>query len=552
METCNPPGFYVDPPAFDIELEEFGMLPICRLEAVRLLREGQTTPAQVSDASPTQKALTADAKLLFLHGHGDRPSEAKHRRADLASHFILKLACCGGKGGEVQAGTEASKRDDSGGRCEEVDRRSSRREWFVRAERDLFKARLHWHLQQNEGGGSKEGIVGRCNGAASSADLGARASIADRLEALRLFYNLEWLQPVGPAAPDCRRMEKQRESGHEGSYAREGVSTSSSGGKGCGGGGGSGSGGGSAGRTRRDGDDPFREHSRSPTPGACSSGDASHGTLERQLPPSSKSKKLPQSFAVKGGGDIECLSCPFEKVLPLVRSRRVLLRDGKALLSPDQLPDAVVQHFEDRLREGLAIAERGLAGVEADDRVADVLRQVRRAVDSLVSGGGRHGRDADNRSMAIITRKNIDQLAEKHFPLCMRRTLRILRREHHLKYQARLQLISFLGNAGMKVDEILGLWREEFPKGMPADEYARKRNQYEYSLRHLCGLEGKRKAYRPQSCARIASVGWGGAGEGGYGHGCPYHSRPKQAGGDGSGSGQSTAGGSNDTSLRGM
>lgn len=28
-----------------------------------------------------------------------------------------------------------------------------------------------------------------------------------------------------------------------------------------------------------------------------------------------------------------------------------------------------------------------------------------------------------------------------------------------------------------QVGELLGLWREEFPKGMPADEYARKRNQ---------------------------------------------------------------------------
>lgn len=174
-------------------------------------------------------------------------------------------------------------------------------------------------------------------------------------------------------------------------------------------------------------------------------------TLERPLPPSSKRKMLPQSFAVKGGGDIRYVSCPFEKVLPLVRSRRVLLRDGKALLSPVQVPEAVVQHFEGRLREGMAVAERGLPGVEADVRVAEVLRQVRRAVDSLVSGGWRHGRDADNRSTVAITRKNIDQLAEKHFPLCMRRTLRILRREHHLKYQARLQLISFLGNAGMEV-----------------------------------------------------------------------------------------------------
>lgn len=77
-------------------------------------------------------------------------------------------------------------------------------------------------------------------------------------------------------------------------------------------------------------------------------------------------------------------------------------------------------------------------------------------------------------------------------------------------------------------------------------------SRYEYSLRHLCGLEGKRKAYRPQSCARIASLGWGGSGEGGYGHGCPYLSRPKQAGGGGSCSGQSMAGRSSDTSLRGM
>lgn len=64
METCNPPGFYVDPPAFDIELEEFGTLPMRRLEAVRLLRERQTTPAHVSEVSPAQKALTAGESCL--------------------------------------------------------------------------------------------------------------------------------------------------------------------------------------------------------------------------------------------------------------------------------------------------------------------------------------------------------------------------------------------------------------------------------------------------------------------------------------------------------
>lgn len=66
--------------------------------------------------------------------------------------------------------------------------------------------------------------------------------------------------------------------------------------------------------------------------------------------------------------------------------------------------------------------------------------------------------------------------------------------------------------------------------------------RYEYSLRHLYGLEGKRQAYSSQSCARIASLGWGGSGEGGSGHGCPFHSHPRIPGG----------GGQNDTSVRGM
>lgn len=44
---------------------------------------------------------------------------------------------------------------------------------------------------------------------------------------------------------------------------------------------------------------------------------------------------------------------------------------------------------------------------------------------------------------------------------------------------------------------------------------------YEYSVRHLYGLEGKRKVYTPMSCSRIASQGYG-SGEGGAGHGCPF------------------------------
>lgn len=55
METRSAPGLYLDPPTFDIELEEFETLPLCRLEAIRLLREGQTADG----ADGSRKALTA-------------------------------------------------------------------------------------------------------------------------------------------------------------------------------------------------------------------------------------------------------------------------------------------------------------------------------------------------------------------------------------------------------------------------------------------------------------------------------------------------------------
>lgn len=90
---------------------------------------------------PLSACLLADARLLLLHGHGNKPSEAKSRHADIASHFVLKLACCGGSVGPEGGGLEEDRR------AEDASRQRDRREWFVRAEKDLFEARLRWHLQ---------------------------------------------------------------------------------------------------------------------------------------------------------------------------------------------------------------------------------------------------------------------------------------------------------------------------------------------------------------------------------------------------------------------
>lgn len=451
--TTSPPSLYLEPPAFDIELEEFGRLPLCRLAAIQLLREGLTTD---------NHTVPPDARLLLLHGHGDRPSEAKHRRADLASHFVLRLACCGGSssantavGEDAQPdplSSEESKDRDKERREQEAGCRRDRREWFVRAERDLFKARLHWHLGQAEEGGA-------AGGSAAGAEHASRAS---RLDALRIVYNLGWLQPVGST--------RTGRDGVEETPAKRACGSGKGGdGSRSGGGGGSSSSGGVignssrstavGGKRRRDGDEPFREEEPVPSPAGTNTATGGRRTTTTTTTATARTKfeeavaGLQSSAADNGGrSSVAYFSCPFEKVLPLVRSRQVLLRDGLALLSPVQIPEAVTEHFERRLREDLAVAARGLPGVEADARVGEALRQVRSAVDALVYGGGGGGSGGnDNRSSAVITRSNIDQVAAKHFPLCMRRTLRILRREHHLKYQARLQFVSFLGNAGMEV-----------------------------------------------------------------------------------------------------
>lgn len=253
---------------------------------------------------------------------------------------------------------------------------------------------------------------------------------ASRCEALRIVYNLGWLQPVEPGSGSRNGVGPTVKGEQERGSAAGEADLCRSGGDSGGGRGASGGGAAAAGKRRRDGDDPFREHNPtfpSPRPPPLAAEDSSSGMTVRYT------------------------SCPFQKALPLVRSRQVLLRNGRALLSPGQVPPVVVGHLEALLRDGLTVAARGLPAVETDQRVAGVLRDVRRVVDALVYGGGGGSGGGSRRSAVAITRRNIDEVAEKHFPLCMRRTLGVLRREHHLKYQARLQLISFLGNAGMEV-----------------------------------------------------------------------------------------------------
>lgn len=108
--------------------------------------------------------MFTDTRSIFLHGHADggTGADAKHCRADVAGHFILRLACCGrgrcsdGNGNGKGKGKEASEEE----REEDMGKARDRREWFVRAEKELFGARLQWHLHRTaDGGGKGDGIT---------------------------------------------------------------------------------------------------------------------------------------------------------------------------------------------------------------------------------------------------------------------------------------------------------------------------------------------------------------------------------------------------------
>ncbi len=102
----------------------------------------------------------------------------------------------------------------------------------------------------------------------------------------------------------------------------------------------------------------------------------------------------------------------------------------------------------------------------------------------------------------------VDELAHKHFPMCMRNLHENLKRNHHLKHFGRLQYGLFLkvGSMchrkkasynfctqvlGLSVEEALTFWRRSF-SGFTDDQFNK---HYKYNIRHSYGLEGRRANY---------------------------------------------------------
>lgn len=103
----------------------------------------------------------------------------------------------------------------------------------------------------------------------------------------------------------------------------------------------------------------------------------------------------------------------------------------------------------------------------------------------------------------------IDEMAQKHFPLCMRYQHQELRKRRHLPHFSRLEYGLFLKVRnesawlrlaltrwttqvlGLPIEEALIFWRKSLSQA--TDDKFNK--EYKYNIRHSFGLEGKRANY---------------------------------------------------------
>ncbi|GBL86206.1 DNA primase large subunit [Araneus ventricosus] len=201
---------------------------------------------------------------------------------------------------------------------------------------------------------------------------------------------------------------------------------------------------------------------------------------------------------------------PFIEVLDLVKNRKVFLEKGYAYIPEDDLVITVLSAYRAHLSHALAITSRALPQLEEDTRLISMLSTLHQRY---------IGTDYTNKKpnfIGDVTPDQIDSLSKTSFPLCMRNLHDTLRKNHHLKYNGRLQYGLFLKGIGLSLDDALRFWREEFTKVMDVDKFDK---QYTYNIRYNYGKEGKRANFSPYSCMKIITSNAPGPGEH---HGCPF------------------------------
>jgi DNA primase large subunit len=130
------------------------------------------------------------------------------------------------------------------------------------------------------------------------------------------------------------------------------------------------------------------------------------------------------------------------KVTDLVASRRVFIKGGYAYVPSASQSSIVLQAFQSRLTTALEMTARALPSLDEDDRLLPIINHFSQGF--LAGIAGEHHGGGENSYGETVTKDLIDDMAKKHFPMCMRNIHNALRRDRQMKHQGRLQYTLFL------------------------------------------------------------------------------------------------------------
>ncbi|KAG8726627.1 hypothetical protein FRC12_023224 [Ceratobasidium sp. 428] len=184
------------------------------------------------------------------------------------------------------------------------------------------------------------------------------------------------------------------------------------------------------------------------------------------------------------------------RVTDLVAARKVLLRGGYAYVPTREQSSIVFQEFSSRLERALEQTSRAVPRLDEDDRLLPLLQHLAQSfLNGIASSSAASFADENGE---LVRAEQVDELAGRHFPACMRNLHDGLRKDHHLRHHGRLQYGLFLKAIGMSIDEALTFWRRGFQGGKISDDKFAK--EYRYNIRHSYGLEGRRMNYPAKKC----------------------------------------------------
>ncbi|KAF8212305.1 eukaryotic and archaeal DNA primase, large subunit-domain-containing protein [Mycena galopus ATCC 62051] len=176
------------------------------------------------------------------------------------------------------------------------------------------------------------------------------------------------------------------------------------------------------------------------------------------------------------------------RVPDLVDRRKVFLKAGWAYVPSREQSSIVYQEFETHLERDLLATSRYMPRLDEDTRLGGILDNLSQG---FLAGVSSEWSAAPVANGEAIRAEMVDDLAAKHFPMCMRNSHQRLRADHRLNHFGRLQYGLFLKVLGLSVEEAIIFWRKSFDR-INDDTFNK---MYKYNIRHSYGLEGKRANY---------------------------------------------------------